>query len=516
MSNCVDGSSRSETHAKIDHNRQLEITEKTQLDPGRLDQDDTLGKIQQLSLDTTVGASGAGSPVYEGVSMLPTPVMSNRPQSCTTSPLAPSPTLHQMAVSKKKHYGSLTVRPGVASETAQTRVLSEFIPANSNVDSFSSVPRSSLDPRYNTGYDSSQKRNVSTPLVNDDGHVSAIPELSREVTRRSSISSSGSAGVPGVYTCFDSQGLQHSWEQVGTLGKGTFSTVFLGKACFDDEDPALMTVAIKVIKSPHNRDSKKRLESALKRELEILAVLRHPCTPRLLATDFNPDRFCIVLPYCEGGDLFDLAVTHRKQLSPLLIRRIFAEVAIAVAYLHSKNIVHRDIKLENVLVNFHLDKLLAIDVMSFSRPIVTLTDFGLSRTIDPEDPMLVTRCGSEDYVPPELLIGLPYDGRQTDSWALGVLLYAVMESRLPFDPLPTVKSIRAKSRVAHRIARIEWAWYHYADDSVDKWSHNDWDRAKALVGNLLVRREHRFTALQVIDDPWVSNVLPNNFALYNY
>ena len=105
-------------------------------------------------------------------------------------------------------------------------------------------------------------------------------------------------------------------------------------------------------------------------------------------------------------------------------------------------------------------------------PLATLTDLGLSRRIPapPESPLLTTRCGSEDYAAPEILIGQPYDGRATDAWALGVLLYALMEGRLPFDPPPGKAG--ARSRAAHRIARCDWVWSKFGDQ------HGEWDAEK--------------------------------------
>lgn len=79
-------------------------------------------------------------------------------------------------------------------------------------------------------------------------------------------------------------------------------------------------------------------------------------------------------------------------------------------------------------------------------PLIKLTDFGLSRFIDPAQPLLTTRCGSESYAAPELVTGRSYDGRETDAWACGVVLYALATRRLPFDK-PT------QSR--HREERIE-------------------------------------------------------------
>lgn len=122
------------------------------------------------------------------------------------------------------------------------------------------------------------------------------------------------------------------------------------------------------------------------------------------------------------------------------------------------------------------------DWRTYDRAVVTLSDLGLSRRIPepPESPLLHTRCGSEDYAAPEILMGQPYDGRSTDAWALGVLLYAMMESRLPFDALPGTRGDPAKlrARTPHRIARCEWSWYRHADED------GEWDsiKGKGLEG----------------------------------
>jgi protein-serine/threonine kinase len=82
---------------------------------------------------------------------------------------------------------------------------------------------------------------------------------------------------------------------------------------------------------------------------------------------------------------------------------------------------------------------------------------------------LTTRCGSEDYAAPEILLGQPYDGRSTDAWALGVLLYALMEGRLPFDPPP---GKAGRTRASHRIARCDWDWIKFGDED------GEWDVEK--------------------------------------
>jgi protein-serine/threonine kinase len=175
-------------------------------------------------------------------------------------------------------------------------------------------------------------------------------------------------------------------------------------------------------------------------------------------------------------------------------------------------------------------------------PLIKLTDFGLSRFIDPARPWLTTRCGSEAYAAPELVIGgsgeggwRGYDARETDAWACGVVLYAVACRRLPFGEGPDVDGQRgggggaigreergaasgrgerersgARRAWLSRIARGEWEW---PKDSVDnagvqgELMSAQLSRCAGLrriVGRLLVRdTRKRAKVADVLEDEWV-------------
>lgn len=153
------------------------------------------------------------------------------------------------------------------------------------------------------------------------------------------------------------------------------------------------------------------------------------------------------------------------------------------------------------------------DWRTYDRAVVTLTDLGLSRRIPqpPESPLLQTRCGSEDYAAPEILMGQPYDGRSTDGWALGVLLYAMMENRLPFDALPGTRGDPAKlrARTPHRIARCEWSWYRYADNDGewDPQKGKDLEGARECVEGLLKRNTKRKSLDEIASLEWVAKAI---------
>ncbi|KAI9670066.1 MAG: hypothetical protein M1817_004546 [Caeruleum heppii] len=328
-----------------------------------------------------------------------------------------------------------------------------------------------------------------------------------------------------IDTIFEADDLLHKrrrrWRRVRELGEGTFSKVILAtsQAVTDgDELPAVSApldeapldpkrlVAVKVIEhGPAGGASEERMDISLKRELDILKSIHHPSLVHLKAFSIEMTRALLVLSYCPGGDMFEVASQRQHLLVPSLIRRIFAELVSATNYLHDHLIVHRDIKLENVLLNLPCATLPSVsDWQSYPYSVVTLTDMGLSRRIDPVDPKLHTRCGSEDYASPELLMGQAYDGRQTDAWALGVLLYALMEGRLPFDPMPGASEAqKVRSRTVHRIARCDWAWVRFADDEGEPGDFGELEGARTVVEGLLKRATRRWDLGRVAEEDWV-------------
>ncbi|KAL4992352.1 kinase-like domain-containing protein [Aspergillus falconensis] len=319
------------------------------------------------------------------------------------------------------------------------------------------------------------------------------------------------------------------YRKLRQLGHGTFSQVSLavrvepegvegvdsGHGHSDAVPSTQKLVAIKIIEhGPAGGADEERLEVSLKREVEILKSLNHPSLVQLKAFGSDEKRALLVLDYCPGGDLFEVVSNNTRPLTPGLIRRIFAELVAAVRHLHEHYVVHRDLKLENVLVNLPTEALQKItDWRTYDRAVVTVSDLGLSRRIPepPESPLLQTRCGSEDYAAPEILMGQRYDGRSTDGWALGVLLYAMMESRLPFDALPGTRGDPAKlrARTPHRIARCEWSWYRYAD------SDGEWDPekgrglegARECVELLLKRNTKRKNLEEIAAMEWVKDAI---------
>ncbi|KAH9857536.1 kinase-like domain-containing protein [Lenzites betulinus] len=189
------------------------------------------------------------------------------------------------------------------------------------------------------------------------------------------------------------------------------------------------------------------------REVEVLRHIAHPSIVSYLHSFSTPSHHCLVLEHISGGELLDLVDNPESfaRIDESLVRRIWGELCKAVAWMHSVGLVHRDIKLENIL--------LTADPFADPPPsgsLIKLTDFGLSRFIDPAQPELTTLCGSESYAAPELVMGRAYDGRETDAWACGVVLYALATRRLPFDPAPPPGNPQGIPHEAHMRVEADW------------------------------------------------------------
>lgn len=166
------------------------------------------------------------------------------------------------------------------------------------------------------------------------------------------------------------------YKLIKQLGQGTFSKVFLAVRQVGNENDNVdyardstnldgvrirsrRLVAIKVIEQgPAGGADAERVEVSLRREVEVLQAVNHPSLVHLKAFGREDDRSLLVLNYCPGGDLFEVASSQLEHLVPSLVRRIFAELVSAVRYLHQKYIVHRDIKLESKLTRLTSSNLL--------------------------------------------------------------------------------------------------------------------------------------------------------------
>ncbi|ODA79342.1 hypothetical protein RJ55_04935 [Drechmeria coniospora] len=233
-----------------------------------------------------------------------------------------------------------------------------------------------------------------------------------------------------------------------TIGEGEFGKVKLGW-----KQDSSVQVAIKLIKRDTVGHNPSRL-SKIRREVTILRGVQHPNIVQLIDMIETERYIGIILEYASGGELFDYILNHRY-LKDHSARRLFAQLVSGVGYLHKKGIVHRDLKLENLLLDRNRN--------------IIITDFGFANTFNPHEELseeeelnlsdrefvkrlgldrvksngtrkgdlMQTSCGSPCYAAPELVVSDSlYTGRKVDVWSCGVILYAMLAGYLPFDDDP--------------------------------------------------------------------------------
>ncbi|CAG8489662.1 13483_t:CDS:2 [Ambispora leptoticha] len=269
------------------------------------------------------------------------------------------------------------------------------------------------------------------------------------------------------------------------IGKGSFSEVKLAIDLKSGEKFALKMIPTEGIETDD------RIKSSVSREVELLKLMDHPNIVRLHDTVDTPTHLCLVMEYVLGGELFDHVCKNYEQTTETDAKRIFLQLVDVVAYLHGNNIIHRDLKLENIL----LTELYP----SPTGPIIKLTDFGLARFIDPSSPILTTRCGSEEYAAPELLINGKYDGRQTDIWSLGIILYVLLVGYLPFDLEPG----QTKRQFYYKIAQANYKFPKPEKESGRRATISE--EAKDLVKMILQSNPKRRATLdQIKQHRWLN------------
>ncbi|XP_014888862.1 MAP/microtubule affinity-regulating kinase 4-like isoform X2 [Poecilia latipinna] len=194
-----------------------------------------------------------------------------------------------------------------------------------------------------------------------------------------------------------------------TIGKGNFAKVKLARHILTGRE-----VAIKIIdKTQLNPTSLQKLF----REVRIMKTLNHPNIVQLFEVIETEKTLYLVMEYASGGEVFDYLVAHGR-MKEKEARAKFRQIVSAVHYCHQKNIVHRDLKAENLLLDADSN--------------IKIADFGFSNEFT-EGNKLDTFCGSPPYAAPELFQGKKYDGPEVDIWSLGVILYTLVSGSLPFD-----------------------------------------------------------------------------------
>jgi len=255
------------------------------------------------------------------------------------------------------------------------------------------------------------------------------------------------------------------------LGSGGFGKVYLGHDTKSNED-----VAVKIIDKQLIRAN--NMETYVEREIAIMKRLQHPHVIKLKTVVELPSAYCLVMELASNGELFDKILDARR-FDEKTARNYFQQLISAVMYCHSKGVVHRDLKAENLLLGEHSS--------------LKVCDFGLSRyTLRNGTPdsavKFMSLAGSPDYQAPEMnnpdVDG--YTGETCDVWSCGVILFFMLTGYLPFTGRDD----------EHTAANINNGTY-------DRKSKYLSESAADLISKILtVNPKQRITNMNIIHHPW--------------
>ena len=251
------------------------------------------------------------------------------------------------------------------------------------------------------------------------------------------------------------------------LGRGAFSVVFSAVHRL-----TRVPVAVKSIEKSTLIDPKRARK--LSQEVDIMRGSAHPCLLQLFELIETASHIHLVMEYMSGGSLLSLVQAQGK-LSEKAAKAILGNVASGLKSLHERGVVHRDVKLDNILTGAKGAK---------------LGDFGVSKAVHAGE-RLVDQSGTPSYLAPEVLSCKDYCGQAADMWSLGVCLYGLLCGTLPFKGfnLPTLhKSILS----AHYVLPADLSW-----------------SARDLLSRLLCKDpETRLSASSVLRHSWLREAKP--------
>ncbi|XP_029344388.1 serine/threonine-protein kinase NIM1 isoform X4 [Acyrthosiphon pisum] len=226
-------------------------------------------------------------------------------------------------------------------------------------------------------------------------------------------------------------------------------------------------VAIKILDKTKLTAKAKKM---LSREISVMESIHHQNVIRLFEVIETYTKYYLIMEHAAAGELFKRLISEGR-MHESEAKNIFSQIVLAVKHLHDRNIVHRDIKAENVFLS--------------SRGVAKLGDFGFSITVSNNE-KLETFCGSPPYAAPELFLDERYVGRPVDVWSLGVLLFFMTTATMPFLG-DNMAGLRKSILAGHVEAPASMS-----------------QLLKSLIESMLnTTPEHRFNIDQVLKSDWL-------------
>eukprot|EP01084_Bolivina_argentea_P096140 172836_1 len=263
------------------------------------------------------------------------------------------------------------------------------------------------------------------------------------------------------------------------LGRGAYAVVKLAERKSDK-----MRFAAKII---NKRGLNKWDLRGLRLEIAIMRDLEHANIVRLFDVFESPSKIGLIIGLLRGGELLDVVI-DKGSFSEHEASQCFAQLCDGLAYIHSANIAHRDVKPDNLLFATKID-----DWSNIPKDSLKLVDFGLAERCR-KNKGLTEYCGTPIYMAPEIYDHKPYN-YACDMWAAGCILYALLVGYPPFD----FDEDHDINQLSHSVRKDP------IDFDPEFWSEIGRD-AKDLIIKLLERDPHkRYTADQALRHPWMKS-----------
>lgn len=211
-------------------------------------------------------------------------------------------------------------------------------------------------------------------------------------------------------------------------------------------------------------------------EVGILLRLRHPSVVKLYETFETKRHMLLSMELCAGGDLLNY-VRKRKKLDEVSAKIIFKQIIEGLGYIHRKRILHRDIKLDNILLDGNGN--------------VKIADFGVSKLVKPGD-VMHEQSGTPAYIAPEILREKGYKGFKADIWSAGVVLYAMLSGTVPFKA--------SNMKELHKM--IMKGKFHFKEECSELSKH----LIKAMLN---IDPKARISISEILKHPWMVS-MPND------
>ena len=272
------------------------------------------------------------------------------------------------------------------------------------------------------------------------------------------------------------------------IGQGAFGKVNIGLN--------VLTGRVVAIKSFNKKDLNKNGDNMKKilYETNLMKKLNHPNITKILEMFEDDDYILISMEYINGGNLFSF-VKKRRKLSEKTAKFLFRQIILGIKHIHSHKIVHRDIKLENILIDLNNN--------------IKICDFGIGRILSSSKQLLHDKCGTPMYMAPEILLSSKnqgYEGFPVDIWSSGISLYIMLSGTLPFNLKNNNNSSMDSS--SENNEDLQYSIINKEPKYIEKIS----DEARDLLNGLLNKNpKKRLTVDQILNHPWLkSDEIKNN------